>query len=79
MSLTAEVTHVRLRHPAGFLASLDAEVVAAGNKQRQRINGEVTLGQAWYRQELDLASLMRQFRQRALEPPSMAEGGCRHS
>jgi hypothetical protein len=33
----------------------------------------VRLGQARYRREIDLASLMRQFRQRTREPPSMVE------
>jgi translocation and assembly module TamB len=73
MRLTAEVTSVRLRYPAGFFASLDAEIVATGNREWQRVTGEVTLGQARYRQELDLAALIRHFRQRALEPPSMVE------
>ncbi|MGH8066568.1 MAG: translocation/assembly module TamB domain-containing protein [Candidatus Entotheonellia bacterium] len=73
MRLTAGLTQVRLRYPAGFFAALDAEIVATGNSARQWVTGEVTLGQARYRQELDLAALMRQFRQRALEPPSMGE------
>jgi autotransporter translocation and assembly factor TamB len=73
MSLTAEATQVRLRYPNGFFASLNAEIVATGGSEGQQITGEVSLGQARYRQELDLASLIRQFRQRALEPPSMAE------
>jgi autotransporter translocation and assembly factor TamB len=73
MSLTAEVKQARLRYPPGFFASLAAEIVVTGNSERQRLTGEVSLGQGRYRQELDLASFMRQFRQRALEPPSMAE------
>ncbi len=73
MSLTAEVTQVRLRYPAGFSASLNAEIVATGDRQGQRVTGEVSLGQARYRQDLDLAALLRQFRQRAFEPPALTE------
>jgi translocation and assembly module TamB len=73
MGLSAEVTGMRLRYPAGFSAALDAELVASGDSAQQRVTGEVTFGQARYRQEFDLASLIRQFRQRALEPPSMVE------
>jgi hypothetical protein len=64
---------MRLRYPAGFVAIPDAEIVATGNNVQQRVTGEVTLGQARYRQAFDLASLIGQLRQRALEPPSMGE------
>ncbi len=73
VSLTAQANQVRLRYPAGFFALLDAEVVTSGNAERLRVMGEVGLARARYRQEIDLASLIRQYRQRAFEPPAMAQ------
>jgi autotransporter translocation and assembly factor TamB len=73
VSLTTQVHQVRLRYPAGFFALLDAELVISGNAAQQLIAGEVNLSRARYRQEVDLPTLLRQFRQRALEPPAMAQ------
>jgi translocation and assembly module TamB len=73
ISLTAEVTHAKLRYPSGFFTGLDAEVVVTGNSAHQLVTGEINLSQARYRQEVDLAALIRQYRQRSIEPPPMAE------
>jgi autotransporter translocation and assembly factor TamB len=73
VSLTAQANQVRLQYPAGFSAVLDAEVVTSGNAELLRVTGEVGLARARYRQEIDLASLIRQYRQRALEPPAKAQ------
>jgi autotransporter translocation and assembly factor TamB len=73
LRLAARADQVRLRHPPGFSALLDAEIVAAGDGQRQRLTGQVTLSRARYRQPFDLAAWLGQFRQRALEPPTSAE------
>jgi hypothetical protein len=59
ISLTAEVTHAKLRYPTGFFTGLDAEVVVAGNSARQQVTGEINLSQARYRQEIDLAAVIR--------------------
>jgi translocation and assembly module TamB len=69
ISLSAQAHQVRLRFPADFFALLDAEVVITGNSQAQQVIGEVGLARARYRQEIDLVSLIRQYRQRAIEPP----------
>jgi translocation and assembly module TamB len=73
ISLTGQAKQVRLRYPPGFFAMLDAEVVLTGNGEGQQLTGEAVLARARYRQDIDLTSLLRQYRQRALEPPSSAQ------
>jgi translocation and assembly module TamB len=77
ISLTGQVKRVRLRYPTGFFAVLDAEVVVTGNGERQQLTGEASLAHARYRRDIDLASLLRQYRQRVLEPPSIAQESVR--
>lgn len=73
MSLATQLNQARLRYPAGFFTMLDADLVISGNSAQQLIAGEVSLSRARYRQDFDLASLLRPFRHRGLEPPPMAQ------
>jgi translocation and assembly module TamB len=73
MSITTQLNQVRLRYPAGFFTVLDADLVISGSSAQQLIAGEARLSRARYRQDFDLVSLLRQFRQRALEPPLTAQ------
>lgn len=73
ISMTTQMSQVRLRYPAGLFTVLDAELVISGNAAQQLVTGEVHLSRARYRQDFDLAALLRQWRQRALEPPTIAQ------
>jgi translocation and assembly module TamB len=73
MRITTQANQIRLRYPAGFFTMLDAALVISGNSTQQLIAGEVSLNGARYRRDFELASLLQQFRQRALEPPPMAQ------
>ncbi|HXH11671.1 MAG TPA: AsmA-like C-terminal region-containing protein [Alphaproteobacteria bacterium] len=73
ISMTTQMSQVRLRYPAGLSTVLDAELVLSGNAVQQLVTGEVHLSRARYRQDFDLAALLRQWRQRALEPPTVAQ------